>query len=224
MRLMIDDCHRRGEPLAALWAAEGAIYQRFGFGLATMSVNLEAETRSVGFAPRLAARRDVPDCSPRARAASSCPHLRGRRWPSVPASSREHRPWWIGILPLVDKDAKGGEARRLVVYETDAGPEAYAVYKTKSDWNDRGPAGHADRRGGDRIHVRGTREIWRYLFEVDLVSEPSRPGACPSTTRFSSLAAEPRRLGTHHRRRAVAPDRGRRGGAGGSDVRAGWPR
>ena len=34
----------------ALWAAEAAIYQRFGFGLATMSLNLEAETSAVGFA------------------------------------------------------------------------------------------------------------------------------------------------------------------------------
>jgi predicted acetyltransferase len=47
MRLMIDDCHRRGEPLAALWAAEGAIYQRFGFGMATASVNLEADVRAI---------------------------------------------------------------------------------------------------------------------------------------------------------------------------------
>ena len=37
----------RGEPLAALWAAEGAIYQRFGFGMATASVNLEADVRAI---------------------------------------------------------------------------------------------------------------------------------------------------------------------------------
>ena len=29
-----EDAHRRGEPLAALWAAESAIYPRFGYGLA----------------------------------------------------------------------------------------------------------------------------------------------------------------------------------------------
>jgi GNAT superfamily N-acetyltransferase len=50
MRLMIDDCRHRGEPLAALWAAEGAIYQRFGFGMATMACYIEAEPRAVGFA------------------------------------------------------------------------------------------------------------------------------------------------------------------------------
>src|ERR1035437_8320376 len=50
MRLMIDDCHRRGEPLAALWASEATIYQRFGFGLATDDFHLDAEIRSITFA------------------------------------------------------------------------------------------------------------------------------------------------------------------------------
>src|ERR1035437_3721449 len=55
MRLMIDDCRSRGEPIAILWAAGGAIYQRFGFGLPTLRPNLGAETRSVGFAREWAA-------------------------------------------------------------------------------------------------------------------------------------------------------------------------
>src|SRR5689334_181445 len=34
MRRQLDDVRERGEPLAGLWASEGAIYQRFGYGLA----------------------------------------------------------------------------------------------------------------------------------------------------------------------------------------------
>ena len=40
MRLQLDDVHRRGEPLAILWASEASIYQRFGYGLATLKASL----------------------------------------------------------------------------------------------------------------------------------------------------------------------------------------
>ena len=36
MRMHLDLAHERGEPIAALWASEGAIYGRFGFGVASL--------------------------------------------------------------------------------------------------------------------------------------------------------------------------------------------
>src|ERR1035437_4431543 len=166
MRRMIDDCHRRGEPLAMLWAAEGAIYQRFGFGQATSSFNLEAEVRAISFTrewPREGACRLLPVgegldlVMPVYEAARS-----GR------SGFIDRTPdWWVGVLPLAEKDAKGGEARRLVVYESEAGPEAYAVCKTKSEWNVRGPGGTLTVEEAIGCTPRGTREIWRYLLEVD---------------------------------------------------------
>ena len=36
MRAQLDDVHRRGEPIAILWASDGGIYQRFGYGLASL--------------------------------------------------------------------------------------------------------------------------------------------------------------------------------------------
>jgi predicted N-acetyltransferase YhbS len=48
MRHQLDDVRARGEPLAILWASEGAIYQRFGYGLATLSGRFEiARDRAV---------------------------------------------------------------------------------------------------------------------------------------------------------------------------------
>ena len=99
------------------------------------------------------------------------------------------------MLPDTEKDKKGGEAKRLVVFETDAGPEAYAVYKTKAEWNARGPAGVSPwRRPSDRP-AHGTREIWRYLLNVDLV-RTLKMWRLPSDHALFALAAEPRRLGT----------------------------
>ena len=144
---------------------------------------------------RLAARGHRSGCSRPAKVWISwrpSTRRRGRERAGFLARTPE---WWVGILPRAEKDARGGGARRLVVYETAAGPEAYAVYKTKAEWNVRGPAGTLIVEEAIGSTPRGTREIWRYLFEVDLV-RTSRRGACRRTIRCFLLAAEPRRLGT----------------------------
>jgi predicted acetyltransferase len=194
MRRMIDDCHERGEPLASLWAAEAAIYQRFGFGMATICLNLEAESQSVGFArkwPREGSFRLLPAGEGLDLVAPVYEAARSER-----AGFFARTPdWWVGVLPLVEKDAKGGEARRLVVYETADGPEAYAVYKTKAEWNGRGPKGTLTVEEAIASTPRGTLEIWRYLLEVDLV-RTIKTWRLPFDHPLFALAAEPRRLGT----------------------------
>jgi len=194
MRMLIDDAHRRAEPIAMLWAAEGAIYQRFGFGVGTYSTNLEAEVRSVGFArewPREGSFRLLPPGEGRDLVAPIYEAVRGTRAGFLGRTDN----WWVGVLPDVEKDKKGGEAKRLVVYETDGGPEAYAVYKTKSEWNVRGPSCLLTVEEAVGSTVRGTREIWRYLLNVDLV-RTLKTWRLPSDHPLFALAAEPRRLGT----------------------------
>jgi predicted acetyltransferase len=193
MRLMIDDCHRRDEPIAMLWAAEGAIYQRFGFGLGTFSVNLEAEPKAFKFA------RDWPR---EGRYRMFAPGEGREIVEPVYEAARTQRSgflsrtpdWWAGILPDAEKDKKGGEAKRLVVYETDAGAEAYAVYKTKPEWGVRGASHQLLVEEAIGSTPRGHREIWRYLLSVDLV-QTVKMWRLPSDHPLLVLAAEPRRLG-----------------------------
>ena len=45
MRRLFADAQERGVPLMALWAAEGAIYGRFGCGVAIRTLGLEADAR-----------------------------------------------------------------------------------------------------------------------------------------------------------------------------------
>jgi predicted acetyltransferase len=193
MRRMIDDCHRRREPIAMLWAAEGAIYQRFGFGLGTLSMNLEAEARAVGFArewPSEGRFRLLPAGEGREIVEPVYEAVRAQR-----AGFLSRTPdWWAGILPDADKDRKGGEAKRLVVYETDAGAEAYAVYKTKPEWGVRGSSHQLTVDEAIGSTPRGTREIWRYLLSVDLV-RTVKTWRLPSDHPLLVLTAEPRRLG-----------------------------
>lgn len=193
MRAMIDDCHRRGEPIAMLWAAEGAIYQRFGFGQATDCVNLAAETQAIRFTRewkregqvRLLAAgegRDLIDPIYQAARATRAGFL-----------MRDEK-WWSGVLPNKEKDKKGGEARRLAVLEVDGSAEAYAVYKTKSEWSERGPSFPLTVEEAVGCTPRGTREIWRFLLEVDLV-RTLKTWRLPSDHPIFSLVGEPRRLG-----------------------------
>jgi len=194
MRLMIDDCHRRGEPLAALWAAEGAHLS----ALRVWAGDDEPEPRGgdAGSRPRarLAARgtfRLLPAGEGLDLVAPVYEAVRVGRAGFLARTPE----WWVGILPTVEKDAKGGGVRRLVVYETATGPEAYAVYKTKPEWNARGPAGTLTVEEAIASTARGTREIWRYLFEVDLV-RTVKAWRLPFDHPLFRLAAEPRRLGT----------------------------
>ena len=193
MRLMVDDCHSRGEPLAMLWASEGTIYQRFGYGMATMSVSLEADTRASKFT------RDWPVeggavSFPPGRAGSWWSPCTRRPEPRIAGFLRRTPEWWVGQLPLAEKDAKGGEARRLVVYETERGAEAYAIYKIKAAWDVRGPGATAVVEEAVGSTPAGTRAIWRYLLDLDLV-RTLKAWRLPADHPVLSLAAEPRRLG-----------------------------
>jgi GNAT superfamily N-acetyltransferase len=52
MRALIDAAHARGEPVAYLWATEGTIYGRFGFGLASFTAEIDlARERSAFHMP-----------------------------------------------------------------------------------------------------------------------------------------------------------------------------
>ena len=194
MRLMIDDCHKRGEPLAMLWAAEGVIYQRFGFGQATASVNLDAEVKAINFTrewPREGSCRLLPAGEGLDLVTPVYEAARSRRSGFIARTPE----WWAGMLPLADKDAKGGGAKRLVVFERETGPEAYAVYKIKGEWNGRGPNGTLSVEEAIGCTPRGTREIWRYLLEVDLV-RTLKTSRLPADHPLLTLVSEPRRLGT----------------------------
>ena len=55
MRRQIDDVRAAGEPVAALWASEGAIYGRFGYGLAARHATVALRTAGARLHPDLPA-------------------------------------------------------------------------------------------------------------------------------------------------------------------------
>jgi predicted acetyltransferase len=82
----------------------------------------------------------------------------------------------------------------LAVYEADGQVEGTAVYRVKPDWDDRGPNGRLFALEVLATTPRATRDLWRWLFEVDLV-RLIRAVRGPVPHPLQLLLADPRRLG-----------------------------
>jgi predicted acetyltransferase len=197
MRHMLDDVHRRAEPVAVLWASEGAIYQRFGYGPATLEGSFEVDSRETAFARPWTPEGLVRIVSEDEAVAVIPPIYEAMRRVTPGALSRTEAWWRTGPLsdPVYRRDA-GLKFR--VVYEADGSPEGYALYRVKEQWDSRGPRSVLEVGEAVTITPRALRDLWRYLFAVDLVRtvKASRvPLPCP----LQLLLAEPRRLGLHVR-------------------------
>ena len=191
MRRMLDDVRQRGESVAILWASEGQIYQRFGYGLATYSVNLEADMRASAYARTWPREGRFRILTQEEAAGVIAPIYEIARTQRAGFLSRTAA-WWVRIAQ--DDDKKGGEAKRIVVYETADGAEAYAIYKVKSEWNVRGSTSTLTVDEAFGSTPRGTREIWRYLLDVDLMVT-LKTWHLPADHPLFLLAAQARRLG-----------------------------
>lgn len=194
MRLQLDAIHERGEPLAALWASEGSIYQRFGYGLASLwgSISL-----------------------PRDRNAFRVPHVpagtvrfvdaeEGKRlFPPIYDAVRPTRAgfydrspafWDAEFFPDPDHWRRGASAAFHVVHETAGEPDGYARYRIKDDWDDSGPKSSLIvielMASNPAAHL----DLWRYLLDVDLIARTEAWNLAVDDPLLLTVA-EPRRLG-----------------------------
>jgi predicted acetyltransferase len=96
MRHQLDDIRQRGEPIALLWASEGRIYQRFGYGLGAQRQGLAADTRETRLVrPVSPAAGRLRDANPE-QVGKDLQQVYERVRPGRPGwSSRDDR-WWVG--------------------------------------------------------------------------------------------------------------------------------
>ncbi len=194
MRHQLDDVRARGEPLAILWASEGAIYQRFGYGLATLSGSFELARDRAAFA-RPAPAEGTVRLVDREAALGLFPALYDRVRVETPGMVARSEAWWRWAT-LHDTDRARAESgmKFFAVYEADGTVEGTAIYRVKPDWDERGPKG--------RLHAievvastpRATCDLWSWLLGVDLVTLVCGVRA-PVPHPLQLLLAEPRRLG-----------------------------
>jgi predicted acetyltransferase len=181
MRRQLDDVRQRGEPVAVLWASEGAIYQRFGYGMAAMDGFFEVATT------RTAYTRQLP---PEGRVRLIAEAMRAR----TPGAISRSEPWWLSVLADPEYSRRGASHKYRVVYEAGGQVEGYAIYRIKDDWDHRGPKSVLEVKEAVTTTPRALRELWRYLFEVDLV-RTVRVHRAPVPNPLQHILLEPRALG-----------------------------
>jgi len=160
----------RGEAVSALFAAEPAIYGRFGFGLAAMDLHLTI--------PRGAALRDVPGS---ADLRLRIEHLDAERHGPVVAAlhGAVDRPGWatrqsaeLQAASLHDPDLyrEGAESARIAVVERDGVPVGYARFRRKGDWAPAGPRGVVRVRDVVAADPAVAHRLWSVLLDLDLMA------------------------------------------------------
>ena len=194
MRHQLDDIRARGESIAILWASEGAIYQRFGYGLASLSGSFEIARDRAAFA-RPAPAEGTVRLVDREAAMGIFPALYDRVRVEIPGMVGRSETWWRWVTLSDTDQARGSNGMKfLAVYEAGGVVEGTAIYRVKPDWDDRGPNGRLVAAEVLASTPRATRDIWSWLLNVDLVTQV-RGVRAPVPHPLQLLLAEPRRLG-----------------------------
>jgi len=139
MRRQLADLRAAGESYAALWASEGSIYGRFGYGPTTTEIEAGIDTahaelrantpRDRELTVQLARPTDVRTDLETIFARAAQKELgRFRRDPS----------WWDRILRDLPEQRGGQGPLRAVLVHNAHGPVGYALYRTLKKWETTG--------------------------------------------------------------------------------------
>ena len=172
IRRQLADIHADGVRYAALWASEGSIYERFGYGMA--STELETSVTR----PHGALRADAPR-DPNLRVVLREPERvrtdLERVHEAVAAAQvgqfRRTEPWWN--RGLRDGPAQRGDKSPLVaaVVSGPDGPLGYALYRVKNKWETAGSEGEAHVQEITATTPAAWTALFEHLFSRDLISK-----------------------------------------------------
>ena len=190
MHRQFDDIRAAGESVAVLWATEGRIYQRYGYGLAVRRLDLKVETSEISVtAPitgRLRAatpaevRDDIVKVYDRAvRTRTGWSERADRHW--------DHR--------LADPDSwrGGATALRAVLHESEQGVDGYALWRVKASWSGTGPAGEVRVLELVATTPAAYASLWHFVLSLDL-TRSANVWCCAVDEPIQFLVNEPRKL------------------------------
>jgi len=194
MRAQLAEIRERGEPLAILWASEAPIYGRFGYGIATYRASFELPKARAAFrqseAPRGTFRLVEPD-----EAEGIFPEIYRRSAPlRAGAFSRSPGFWRTEFFHDPERWRRGGGPAFFLLHETDGTADGYARYRLHADWDERGPKAVIDISEALASTPAAERELWEYLFAVDL-TETARAHNIPVDAPLRFWLTDPRALG-----------------------------
>ncbi len=190
MRAQLDDVHERGEPLAMLYASEGGIYGRFGYGVASYlaEINLEVDRSSFVRGYRTSGRIRLLDRStalPLMRPVYDAEHA-GRAG-MVAMDDR----WWEHLFFESERDKD--EPVFYAVHDTGGIVDGFCTYRVKNDWPDSIAKLQLSVRQLLATTPQVWADLWRFVFDIDLVHSVNAWNR-PLDEPLLHLMQEPRRL------------------------------
>src|SRR5262245_3690470 len=218
MRAQLDACRQNSEPVACLWASEDTIYGRYGYGMASVAMEIDiARERTAYHVP------GEPFGETRLVALADAEPFVAPVWERVaavtPGMFARTSAWWRARA-LYDAEwrrGRGGELR-CAILEARGRSAGYALYRVNPAWERGVNTGTLDvvEALGDSPEATGA--IWRFLlYRLDRARQglapADRPSAHPADGRAAQAPHElPRRpLGAPRRRRRRAGGPGVRG-------------
>ncbi|TQS40245.1 GNAT family N-acetyltransferase [Cryptosporangium phraense] len=169
MNYQLADARQRGVPIATLRAAEGGIYERYGYGIAAWIQSVEVAARKAVFRP------GVPVGGPVRLAAAP--------WADARRVYERVDPSWVGAMSRTDEwwtvrqvRSDDDKEQAVVVLHGPPGAEDGYVRYHPGEWRDEGCTLLVDDFVAGSLEAR--LGLLRYLFSVDLVG-PVRFDALP---------------------------------------------
>ncbi|MCA9831301.1 MAG: GNAT family N-acetyltransferase [Dehalococcoidia bacterium] len=195
MTRAFSDMREREQPFAILWASMGAIYQRFGYGLASDDIKYR-------FDPRTAALRenDEPKGSVSVETVEQGYPTAKMLYieSATPRNLHIHRSralWEVGIFRM-PKDH--GPVRVAIYRDADGQPRGHIVYQAyHAQFDTPGPDQMMDVRDFVYLDLGAHRALWQYILKHDLVRRVDMHGCIGEDDPTPDLLLEPRMLGKH---------------------------
>jgi predicted acetyltransferase len=192
VRAHLDTARERGQLASLLWATEGQIYGRYGYGMASLQCDMRIDRDRVHFAEeaepvgrvRLVDARDALD------PLRAIWEVVRRHRPGMLSRSRE---WWDQRRVTDQPFTKGQPPLQRAILEIDGQLAGYALYRQHGNWDDGVAAGELEVIEAFATTPVATRELWRFLFGIDLVRW-IRHSLAPVDHPLVLLVAEPARL------------------------------
>jgi predicted acetyltransferase len=154
------------EPIAVLWASEGAIYPRYGYGLAAQKLQIAVPRRDVDLGgPGGDGRLRLVD--PAAGRKDFVEVYESQRAVRTGLSSRDER-WWGYVLADPASRRHGATELRAAVHETADGVTGYALWRALGRWTPTGPAGEVQVKEVIAADTEAYLALWRLLLSIDL--------------------------------------------------------
>jgi predicted acetyltransferase len=189
------DAKARGEAAGLLWASEGNIYQRFGYGLASLTSSIDIERDRAQFRKPVEWTGSIRLVDA-AEAMKKFPVIHDQVAAVTPGFWKRNEAWWDSqILADPEHWRRGASRKFYLLNESDGKPVGYATYRIKSEWGDVGSKSVLQVIEWLGLDGAAAQDLWRYLFGVDLIGR-IQYGHGSVDDPLLLMLAEPRRLQT----------------------------